>query len=48
MKADFIILVFITLVPASWLVIGVLSVVFRLDGRVVKRNRPSGPAAPTR
>jgi hypothetical protein len=38
MKQDFVILVFITLVPASWLVIGVLSVAFRLDGRVVKRK----------
>jgi hypothetical protein len=36
MKQDFIILVFITLVPASWLVIGILSVAFRLEGRVGK------------
>jgi hypothetical protein len=36
MKQDFVILVFVTLVPASWLVIGVLSVAFRLEGRVVK------------
>jgi hypothetical protein len=35
MRQDFVILVFITLVPASWLVIGVLGVVLRRDGRKV-------------
>jgi hypothetical protein len=38
MKQDFVILVFITLVPASWLVIGVLGLALRLEGRVGKRK----------
>jgi len=35
MNRDLVILVFITLVPASWLVIGLLSVAFRLKHRVL-------------